>query len=513
MAQPDPPLSRAANCGFAGVVLLALCAAVPAAAQEYPARAVRMIVPLVPGGSVDTLARVLAQKLGESLGRQFVVDNRGGASGNIGTEIVARAAPDGYTLMTVSMTLVVNPFLFDALPFDVERDLAPISLIGAAPLVLVTHPSVQAASVQELLALAKKQPGRLNYASGGKGTNSHLPMELFKNLTGANIVHVPYRGGGPAQLALIAGEADVMFVNVLATASYREDRQAAAARGLRQPALEPAARSADHRRSRRRRLRIHDVVRRARAGRNAPSDYPHAACAHRQRRAHAGTRAALRRRRRRRRGFDAGAVRRAHQIGAGALAQGGEVCRGPARRLNVAGSATRAVRPADKAPYRTTQRHRPFRYDSGREPSTSRNVAHMSIISPWYQLGYVIPHLYTDLDAYQFYRVAPEGMMLLTTGLNLKDYTLAAVETRTAGAVAALRSAGEQEDRPPVAQRRAGRLGARPRQDARNSRRGRNAHRHRLRHRSRSAHRDARSTSARRASRSPRAGPIQSTTR
>jgi tripartite-type tricarboxylate transporter receptor subunit TctC len=182
-----------------------------------------MIVPLVPGGSVDTLARVLAQKLSESLGKQFVVDNRGGASGNIGSELVARAAPDGYTLLAVSMTLVVNPFLFGKLPFDAERDFAPISLIGAAPLVLVTHPSVQAASVQELLALVKKQPGRLNYASGGKGTNSHLPMELFKNLTGVNIVHVPYRGGGPAQLALIAGEAEVMFVNVLATASFAKN--------------------------------------------------------------------------------------------------------------------------------------------------------------------------------------------------------------------------------------------------------------------------------------------------
>jgi tripartite-type tricarboxylate transporter receptor subunit TctC len=200
--------------------LLACCAALPAAAQAYPDKAVRVIVPLVPGGSVDTLARVLAQKLSESLGKQFVVDNRGGASGNIGTELVARAAPDGYTLLAVSMTLVVNPYLFGKLPFDAERDFAPISLIGTSPLVLVTHPSVPASSVQELLALVKKQPGRLNYASGGKGTNSHLPMELFKNLTGANIVHVPYRGGGPAQLALISGEAEVMFVNVLATAAF-----------------------------------------------------------------------------------------------------------------------------------------------------------------------------------------------------------------------------------------------------------------------------------------------------
>jgi tripartite-type tricarboxylate transporter receptor subunit TctC len=212
-------MSHAAKINLTAM-LLACCAAMPASAQVYPDKAVRVIVPLVPGGSVDTLARVLAQKLSESLGKQFVVDNRGGASGNIGTELVARAAPDGYTLLAVSMTLVVNPYLFGKLPFDAERDFAPISLIGTSPLVLVTHPSVQATSVQELLALVKKQPGRLNYASGGKGTNSHLPMELFKNLTGANIVHVPYRGGGPAQLALISGEAEVMFVNVLATAAF-----------------------------------------------------------------------------------------------------------------------------------------------------------------------------------------------------------------------------------------------------------------------------------------------------
>ncbi len=219
VAPPVPTMSRAAHYRLAAA-LCALGAATPSPAQDYPVKAVRMIVPLVPGGSVDTLARVLAQKLSESLGRQFVVDNRGGASGNIGTELVARAAADGYTLLAVSMTLVVNPFLFGKLPFDVERDLAPISLIGAAPLVLVTHPSVQAASVQDLIALARKQPGRLNYASGGKGTNSHLPMELLKNMTGVNIVHVPYRGGGPAQLALIAGETEVMFVNVLATTAY-----------------------------------------------------------------------------------------------------------------------------------------------------------------------------------------------------------------------------------------------------------------------------------------------------
>lgn len=181
--------------------------------QTYPAKPVRMVVPLAPGGSVDTMARVLAQKMSESMGQQVFVDNRGGAAGNIGTEHVVRSAPDGYTIMTVSMTLVVNPYLYPKLPFDVFRDLAPISLIGAIPLVLTVHPLVPVKSVQELVALAKQHPGKLNYASSGRGTNSHLSMELFKTLTRTNIVAVPYRGGGPGQIALLAGEVDVGFNN------------------------------------------------------------------------------------------------------------------------------------------------------------------------------------------------------------------------------------------------------------------------------------------------------------
>ena len=199
-----------------GCVFLGLFPTSEAAAQSYPVKPVRMVVPLAPGGSVDTLARALAQKMSESLGQQVFVDNRGGASGNIGTELVVRAPPDGYTIMTVSMTLVVNPFLFPKLPFDAVRDLAPISLIGAVPLVLTVHPSVPARSVPELIALAKKSPGKLNYASAGKGTNSHLSMELFKHMTHTNIVSVPYRGGGPGQVALLAGEVDAGFNNIVA---------------------------------------------------------------------------------------------------------------------------------------------------------------------------------------------------------------------------------------------------------------------------------------------------------
>ena len=183
--------------------------------QSYPTKPVRMVVPLVPGGSVDNLARALAQKMSESMGQQVFVDNRGGASGNIGTELVVRSPADGYTIMTVSMTLVVNPFLFPKLPFDVVRDLAPISLVGAVPLVLVAHPSVPVKSVGELLALARAHPRKLNYPSAGRGTNSHLSMELFKHLSGAQIVTVPYRGGGPGQIALLSGEVDVGFYSIV----------------------------------------------------------------------------------------------------------------------------------------------------------------------------------------------------------------------------------------------------------------------------------------------------------
>ena len=199
-----------------GAILLASGVAAEVRAQGYPVKPVRMVVPLVPGGSVDNLARALAQRLTESLGQQVYVDNRGGASGNIGTELVVRAPADGYTIMTVSMTLVVNPFLFPKLPFDVMRDLAPISLIGAVPLVLTAHPSVPVKSVRDLITLARKHPGKLNYASSGRGTNSHLSMELFKNLTRTDIVAVQYRGGGLGQIALLSGEVDLGFNSIVA---------------------------------------------------------------------------------------------------------------------------------------------------------------------------------------------------------------------------------------------------------------------------------------------------------
>jgi tripartite-type tricarboxylate transporter receptor subunit TctC len=193
-------------------VLGTVHAAASQGADAFPARTLRMVVPYAPGGSVDVFARVLAQKFGTIVGQQVVVDNRPGASGNIGTELVVRAPADGYTILMTTLPLVLNPSLYAKLPFEATTDLAPVSLIGAAPFILVVHPSLPVASVEELIALAKKEPGKLNYPSGGNGTNSHVAAELFKSLTGTNIVHVAYKGGGPAVIATVSGEANLAFL-------------------------------------------------------------------------------------------------------------------------------------------------------------------------------------------------------------------------------------------------------------------------------------------------------------
>jgi len=204
--------------------LLAACFVIAAAqqaqAQSFPTRAIRMIVPFPPGGSLDVVARPLALKMSELMGQPVVVDYRTGASGNIGTEITVRAPADGYTIMITTIPLVVNPSLYTKLPFDVARDLAPVSLLAASPFVLVVHPSVPAKSVKELIALARSRPGKLNYASAGNGTNLHVAAELFKNLTGTDIVHVPYKGGGPALAAILGGEADLSFLGVVPVVPY-----------------------------------------------------------------------------------------------------------------------------------------------------------------------------------------------------------------------------------------------------------------------------------------------------
>jgi tripartite-type tricarboxylate transporter receptor subunit TctC len=184
-----------------------------ALAQDYPGRSIRFVVPLPPGGFTDLLARAIGQKLTESWGQTVVVDNRGGGGTTIGTEIVAHAPPDGYTILLVPPDLAINPSLYRdrKLPYDAVKSFAPVTLAAWSPIILVAHPSVPAKSVKELIALAKSKPGQLNYASGGIGTGAHVSTELFKSMTGTDMVHVPYKGVGPAVTGLLAGQVQIMF--------------------------------------------------------------------------------------------------------------------------------------------------------------------------------------------------------------------------------------------------------------------------------------------------------------
>ena len=184
-------------------------------AQTYPARPVRVMVGFAPGGPNDIIARAYSAQLTEGLGQPFVVENRTGAAGNLAAEAVARAVPDGHTLMLGSTgTNAVNPSLYAGLPFDPVRDLAPVSVVATSPSALAVHPKVAAQSVRELIALAKAQPGKLTYASAGSGSSQHLSAELFKQATGVDIVHVPYKGAAPGITDLLAGQVDMSFAPV-----------------------------------------------------------------------------------------------------------------------------------------------------------------------------------------------------------------------------------------------------------------------------------------------------------
>jgi len=185
-------------------------------AQAYPARPVRLIAPFPPGGVVDLYARLIGQWLSEHLGQPFVIENRAGAGGNVGTEVVVHAPPDGYTLLQLSSSNAWNATLYDNLKFDFIRDIAPVASIYLAPAVLVVHPSFPVKSVPELIAYAKANPGRINMASGGVGSAQHVYGELFKMMAGVDMLHVPYRGGGPALADLLAGQVPLMF-DTLAT--------------------------------------------------------------------------------------------------------------------------------------------------------------------------------------------------------------------------------------------------------------------------------------------------------
>jgi tripartite-type tricarboxylate transporter receptor subunit TctC len=186
-------------------------------AREYPSKPIRVIVPYAPGGGTDTAARIIAQRLGAAWDETVVVDNRPGAAGIIGSDIVAKATPDGYTLLVAAGAHAINPSLYSKLPFDVRKDFAPTAFLVTAPNILVVNPSVPATSVKELIALAKSKPGQLNFGSGGAGQTPHLAGELFKSMAGVEMTHVPYKGGAPATADLIGGRISVMFGGMVLT--------------------------------------------------------------------------------------------------------------------------------------------------------------------------------------------------------------------------------------------------------------------------------------------------------
>jgi tripartite-type tricarboxylate transporter receptor subunit TctC len=213
--------------------------ACPALAQEYPAKAVRVVVPFPPGGGSDTIARLVTQKLTGALGQPVVIDNRAGASGNIAGEIVAKSAPDGYTLLFGNSSLSISPAVFARLNYDPVRDLTPISMASSYPFALTIHPSLPVRSVTELVALAKAKPDALAYASAGAGTMSHMAMELLRLRTGIKTQHLPYKGAAPASISLISGETQLAFL-VMPVAQVQIKAGKLRGLGVAAPARSPA---------------------------------------------------------------------------------------------------------------------------------------------------------------------------------------------------------------------------------------------------------------------------------
>jgi tripartite-type tricarboxylate transporter receptor subunit TctC len=228
---------KATVLGFAAIVI---AGASFAQTSGYPNRPVKMIAPFAPGGPVDAVARVLAPKLSEGLGQQFYVENHPGGSGNIGTALAAKAPPDGYTILVISSTLVVNPSLFAKLGFDTTSDLAPVSLVGVSPQVLLVHPSVPAASVKELVAWVKARPGQYSYAHAGLGTPGYLAGEMLKQAFGLDLVAVSFNGGGPAITSTIGGHTPILYTSISTAAGHIKQgtvRALAVTGARRSPAL------------------------------------------------------------------------------------------------------------------------------------------------------------------------------------------------------------------------------------------------------------------------------------
>ncbi len=210
---------RNASRALAALLFLGACAAlsVAQAQQPYPSRPVRLIIPFPPGGSNDVIGRMFGIQLGERLGQPVVIDNRGGAGSVIGTEAAAKSAPDGYTLLLISIAYAFSPAMYKSIPYDPAKAFAPVGMIGSGPVVLVVHPSVPANSVKDLIALARQKPGALRLASAGIGSFQHLAGELFRLQSGVSFLHVPYKGGGPAMTDVIGGHAEVMMSSLIQT--------------------------------------------------------------------------------------------------------------------------------------------------------------------------------------------------------------------------------------------------------------------------------------------------------
>ena len=237
---------------------------------QYPTKPVRLIVPFPPGGGTDTLARILGPKLAEVLGQQVVIDNRPGAGANIGAEVAAKTPPDGYTLLMGNVAHAINVSLYSKLNYDLVKDFSAVSLLASTPNIVVVHPSVPVKSVKELIALAKARPGQLDVASSGAGSSAHLAGELFNSMAGTKMNHVPYKGGGPAVVALVGGRGVGRICHHPFGHPARQDRQAARARRHERAALALDAGPADRQRGRAERLRGGNVVRDAGSRRARP---------------------------------------------------------------------------------------------------------------------------------------------------------------------------------------------------------------------------------------------------
>ena len=202
-----------------------LTGAGPVYAQAYPVKPIRMIVPYAPGGSTDVVMRIISPRMSETLGQQVVVENRPGGSSTIGLDIAAKSAPDGYTLGVPNLTFGANPSLFKKMPFDSEKDLLPVTLVSIVTLVLTVHPSVPARSVKELIALAKSKPSSLNYGSAGNVSANHLATERFNYMTGTKMVHIPYKGGGPAVISIVSGETAILMATIPSSIQHFQSRR------------------------------------------------------------------------------------------------------------------------------------------------------------------------------------------------------------------------------------------------------------------------------------------------